>query len=125
MDRRPLSLLAAAFLLMLIGGSGLAAGLTIMLAMTNASTIPLPGIEIGAGLALYGGLTAIAGLGLIWRRRWSWWLGVATIVAGELVLVWLIVLAGGDDVFTFGIVLWGLTLACLLAPASWRRRPAQ
>ena len=118
MDGRPLPQLAAAFLLLVIGGSGLAAGVTITMAMTKASTIPLPGIEIGSGVALYGGLTAIAGFGLILRRRWSWLLGVATIVGGGLFLVGLVVVLGGDEVFSFGIALWGVTLTCLLAPAT-------
>jgi hypothetical protein len=117
MDGRPQPLIAAIILLVLIGVSGLGVGLTITSGMLSAGT-PLVGVGIGAGIAVYGGLAALAGVGLIWCRRWSWWLGVATIVAGELFLAWLIVLAGGDEVFAFGVVVWGVTLACLLAPAT-------
>jgi hypothetical protein len=117
MDGRPQPLLAAIILLVLIGVSGLGVGLTITSGMLSAGT-PLIGVGIGAGIAGYGALAALAGVGLIWRHRWSWWLGVGTIVAGVLFLAWLIVLVGGDGVFAFGIVLWGVTLACLLAPAT-------
>jgi uncharacterized membrane protein (DUF2068 family) len=118
MDGRPLPQLAAIVLLLLIGCSGLAAGLTITLAMTNASTVPLPGVEIGTGIALYGALTAIAGAGLIWRRRWAWWLGFATIAAGGLFLAGLVIVVRGDEVFASGILLLAVTLACLLSPAT-------
>ena len=127
MDGRPQPLIAAIVLLLLIGVSGLGVGLTLTTAMTNAGT-PLTGVGIGAGIALYGALAALAGLGLIWRHRWSWWLGVATIVAGTLFLVTLIFYVGGDEVFAIGVAIWGVTLACLLAPAtraSTRRGPGR
>ena len=117
MDGRPQSLSAAIVLLVLIGVSGLGVGLTITSGMLSAGT-PLIGVGIGLGIAVYGGLAALAGVGLIWRRRWSWWLGVVTILAGELFLVWLIVLVGGDGVFAFGVAIWGVTLVCLVAPAT-------
>jgi drug/metabolite transporter (DMT)-like permease len=126
-DQRPPSLRAAIILLLLIGASGLGVGLTITAAMTNAGT-PLTGVGIGAGIAFYGALAGLAGVGLIWRHRWSWWLGVATIVAGELVLVWLIVLVGADGVFALGVAIWGVALGCLLLPAtraSIRRGPGR
>jgi uncharacterized membrane protein (DUF2068 family) len=125
MAGRPQPLSAAIILLLLIGVSGLGVGLTIATAMTNAGT-PLTGVGIGAGIALYGALAALAGVGLIWRQRWSWWLGVATIAAGTLFLVGLMVYLGGDEVFALGVAIWGITLACLLAPAtraSMRRGP--
>lgn len=117
MDGRPQPLSAAIVLLVLIGVSGLGVGLTITSGMLSAGT-PLIGVGIGLGIAVYGGLAALAGVGLIWRRRWSWWLGVVTILAGELFLVWLIVLVGGDGVFAFGVAIWGVTLVCLVAPAT-------
>ena len=117
MDGRPQPLSAAIALLVLIGVSGLGVGLTITSGMLSAGT-PLIGAGIGVGIAVYGGLAALAGVGLIWRQRWSWWLGIVTIVAGELFLVWLIVLVGGDGVFAFGVAIWGVTLACLAAPAT-------
>jgi hypothetical protein len=127
MDGRPQPLSAAIILLLLIGVSALGVGVTIATAMTNAGT-PLTGLGIGAGIALYGGLAALAGVGLIWRRRWSWWLGVATIAVGTLLLVGLMVYVGGDEVFALGVAIWGVTLACLLAPAtraSIRRGPGR
>ncbi|MEA2548928.1 MAG: hypothetical protein QOE42_1526 [Chloroflexota bacterium] len=117
MAGRPQPLSAAIVLLVLIGVSGLGAGLTITTAMTNAGTPPI-GVGIGAGIALYGALTALAGVGLMWRHRWSWWLGVATIAVGMLFLVGLIVRVGSDEVFALGVAIWGVTLGCLLAPAT-------
>jgi drug/metabolite transporter (DMT)-like permease len=127
MAGRPPPLSAAIVLLLLIGVSGLGAGLTITTAMMNAGT-PLTGVGIGLGIALYGALAALAGVGLIWRHRWSWWLGVATIAAGTLFLVWLMFSVGGDDMFALGIAIWGVALGCLLAPAtraSIRRGPGR
>ena len=117
MDGRPQPLSAAIVLLVLIGVSGLGVGLTITSGMLSAGT-PLIGAGIGLGIAVYGGLAALAGVGLIRRLRWSWWLGIVTIVAGELFLVWLIVLVGGDAVFASGVAIWGVTLGCLVAPAT-------
>jgi hypothetical protein len=118
---RPSPLLLAAVLLLVIGLSGLGAGLTIVGAMTNGPVVPIVGMQIGLGIAGYGVLATVASIGLLGRRRAFWWLAVATIGAGLVLLVGLIGLIGLasiDPVFATGIVIWGIALACLLAPAT-------
>ena len=115
---RPFPLVLAAILLVIVGLSGMSAGLTIVQAMTTTPPVPLVGIEIGAGIAGYGVVATIAGVGLFARRRTFWWLAVGTIAAGLAFLIGLVVIAALDPVVTSGIVIWGITLACLLAPGT-------
>jgi hypothetical protein len=115
---RPYPLVLAAVLLVIIGLSGLGAGITIVQAMTKSPPLPLVGVQIGLGIAAYGLVAAIAGIGLLGRQRRFWWLAVGTIGAGLAFLVGLIVIANLDPVVTSGIAIWGITLACLLAPAT-------
>jgi uncharacterized membrane protein (DUF2068 family) len=109
---RPLSLFVAAGLLV--------AGLTIVETMSVAAPVPTAGIAIGAGITAYGFVATVAGLGLVRRRRVSWWLGVLAVGAGLLVLIVLIGAARLDPVFGLGIAILAVTLACLLAPATRR-----
>lgn len=119
MPGRPTSLLLATVLLLVIGLSGASVGVTLITAMASAPDVPSTGIGIGAGIAGYGAVAAIAGIGVLLRWRPGWWLGLATIVAGLLFLTWLIVALGGlDAVFAFGLVVWAVTLVCLLAPPT-------
>jgi hypothetical protein len=115
---RPSTLLLAAVLLLIIGLSGLAAGVTIVAAMANGPVVPFAGVGIGLGVAGYGVLATVAGIGLLGRHRSFWWLAVATIGSGLTLLVGLIAIASLDPVFATGLVIWGVTLACLLAPAT-------
>ncbi|HYX10637.1 MAG TPA: hypothetical protein VE817_01570 [Candidatus Acidoferrum sp.] len=115
---RPFPLVFAAVLLVIIGLSGISAGITIVQAMANTPPTPLIGIEIGAGIAGYGLVATIAGVGLFARRRTFWWLAVGTMAAGLAFLIGLVVIANLDPVATSGLVIWGITLACLLAPAT-------
>ena len=119
MHRRPLTLLVAALLLLIIGLSGVSAGISLIVAMGSARDVPLVGVGIGAAIGGYGVLTAVAGIGLLARRRWAWWLGIVSIAAGWLFLVGLVVALGRlDPVFAGGIAIWSVTLACLLVPAT-------
>jgi hypothetical protein len=117
---RPVPLVLAAVLLIIIGLSGLGAGLTIIQAMTGTSTAPVAGVQIGLGIAGYGLLATVSGVGLLGRRRRFWWLAVATIGAGLAFQVDLIAITSPDPVFATGLVIWGIALGCLLVPATRR-----
>ena len=112
---RPTSLSLAALLLLIIGLPGLGVGVTIAQAM-SAPAVPSAGLQIGLGIAGYGLLATTSGIGLLRRRPAFWWLAVATIGAGLVFQIALISIASLDPVFATGIVVWGVTLACLLAP---------
>ena len=117
MTERPFPLALAAVLLLVIGLSGLGVGITITQAM-SAPAVPATGLQIGLGIAGYGLLATISGIGLLGRRRRFWWLAVATIGAGLAFQIWLVAISGLDPVFATGIVVWGVTLSCLIAPAT-------
>jgi hypothetical protein len=86
--------------------------------MTGTSAVPVVGVQIGLGIAVYGLLATVAGIGLLGRRRSFWWLAVATIGAGLVCVIGLIAITSLDPVFATGIVIWGVTLACLVVPAT-------
>ena len=117
MTERPFPLALAAVLLLVIGLSGLGVGITITQAM-SAPGVPATGLQIGLGIAGYGLLATISGSGLLGRRRRFWWLAVATIGAGLAFQIWLVAISSLDPVFATGIVVWGVTLSCLIAPAT-------
>jgi hypothetical protein len=117
---RTVPLVLGAVLLVIIGLSGLAAGVTIVAAMTSAAAPPVVGLEIGFGIAIYGLLATGSAIGVFLRRRAWWSTGIATIVAGLVVLFGLAVAVGPDPMFGSGIAIWGVTLACLLAPPTRR-----
>ena len=120
MTDRPVPLVLASVLLIIIGLSGLGAGFTIVQAMTGTPTVPVVGFQIGLGIAGYGLLAVVAGLGLPGRRRRFWWLAAATISAGLAFQIGLIAITRPDPVFGTGLVIWGIALACLLVPATRR-----
>jgi len=115
---RPFPLVFAAMLLLIIGLSGVGAGITITTAMIQGPDVPVVGIQIGVGMAGYGLLAAVSGIGLLGRRRAFWWLAAATIGAGLAFLIGLIAITRLDPVFGTGLVIWAIALACLLAPAT-------
>jgi hypothetical protein len=114
---RPFPLALAAVLLLVIGLSGLGVGIMFTQAMAVPG-VPSTGLQIGLGIAGYGLLATISGIGLLGRRRRFWWLAVATIGAGLAFQIWLVAIASLDPVFATGIVVWGVTLSCLIAPAT-------
>ena len=118
MTDRPVPLVLAAVLLIVIGLSGLGAGFTIAQAMTGTPNVPVVGLQIGLGVAGYGLLAAVSGVGLLGRRRRFWWLAVATIGAGLALQVGLIAITSPDPVFGTGLVIWGIALVWLLLPAT-------
>jgi hypothetical protein len=112
----------AAGLLLLIGASGVAVGLQLLGAMAGAAGDTRPGIAISAGIAIYGAALVAAGIGVAFRRRWGFGLGLVGIVAGALLLVALLVVARGDAILLGGLLVWAATLACLLLA---RRLPSR
>jgi hypothetical protein len=120
-SNRPLPLVIAIGLLLLIGLSGLLAGVTLIQTMAGATPVPAAGVAIGAGVAAYGFAATVAAIGLIGRRLAAWWAGVLVIGLGLVVQIALLLVARLDAVSAVGLAIWGLTLACLLAPASRRQ----
>jgi hypothetical protein len=117
---RPLPLVLAVVLLLLIGLSGLLAGLTIIQTMAGAAPLPTAGVAIGVGIAAYGVVATAAGLGLLRRRGVAWRAGVLVLGAGLLVQVALLAVSRLDAVSAVGLAIWGLALACLAVPATRR-----
>ena len=123
MTGRPATLIAAAVMLIVIGISGVAAGADFLAlpASDLGSDVIRAGLAMGALIAGYGAAATIAGIGVVLRRRWAWWLGVATMLGGLGLLVFLLAMVRSlDAVVAFGIIVWGVTLALLLAPATRR-----
>ncbi|HET7702242.1 MAG TPA: hypothetical protein VFK35_02505 [Candidatus Limnocylindrales bacterium] len=130
MTTRPISLILAVGLLLLIGLSGMGVGGSLLgygLDPQSASaTAIVPGAQqaavvLGAGIAGYGFATVVAAAGLVLLRRWGWRLGVATVVAGLVGLAGAMVAAGAlDGLLLFGILFWGVSLATLLADPTRR-----
>jgi hypothetical protein len=122
MTARPISLILAAGLLILIGLSGLAAGSDLLATAKSgpevASDVRFAALALGSTIGSYGFAAAVAGIGLVLLRRWAWRLGLVLVIAGLVLLVVAIVAAGPDRVFTFGLAIWGATFACLLATAT-------
>ena len=123
MSDRPPTLVTAAVLLVVIGISGLfaAAGLFAVVPRAGELGSNVVGAGIGVGLVIgaYALAATIAGVGLAARRVWAWWIGVVTIAVGLGLLGVSIALAGTlDAVLSFGVAVWGVTLAGVLAPAT-------
>jgi hypothetical protein len=104
----------AAALLVLEGASGTFVGLQLLMAMLGAGGDTTSGAVIAAGTAAYGLALLAAGVGLALRRRWGLVLGTIAIALGALGLVALLLFLRGDEILLGGLVLWALTLACLL-----------
>jgi hypothetical protein len=120
---RSLALILATMLLLVIGLSGMVVGIELLSVLDTAPRIStgdsFSGLLFG-GIAAYGAITAIAGLGLALLRRWGWWLGVATIVLGLLGLLAIVIAVGPDSVLYLGILIWAATLAFLVVPGTRR-----
>jgi len=119
---QPTPLAAAAILNVIIGLSGLAVGLTLVVAlpaMAAASDVAF-GDEIVIVIPLYGLAATLGGIGT-WRRLWvGWTLAAAVDALGLGVLIWAMTLIGPDPVLLFGVVVWTLTLVLLAAPQTRR-----
>lgn len=120
MTGRPTLSLVGAALLLVIGFSGSATGVTILQSMLATGPIEQTGLAIAVGILGYGLALAVAGVGLLVGRRWGWWLGTVGIAAGLAGLIVLTLITGLDPVFGFGLGLWTFTLVCLVAPSTRR-----
>ena len=122
MTARPISLILAAGLLILIGLSGLTAGGSLVAAAKSgpevASDVRFAALALGSTIGTYGFAASLAGVGLVLLRRWAWRLGLVLAIIGLVLLAVAIVAGGPDRIFVFGLAIWGATLACLVARAT-------
>jgi hypothetical protein len=123
MTGRPVTLLLAAGLLILIGGSGIAAASGLVgIAIGGGASVP--GVEpltllIGAVMGAYGCALVLAGIALLLFRRWAWWLGIALIAVGLLALLATLVIGRSPDpVLLSGVAVWSATLVLLVLPQT-------
>jgi len=131
MTARPTTLVLGSALLLVIGVSGMAAaaGFLMLLAppsseaanLGRASGVVQSGALVGGIMAAYALAALVAGIGTWTGRRWAWLLGIATILVGLGILAYCIVLLGGPDpILDLGVVIWAVTLACLVAAPTRR-----
>jgi len=122
MTARPISLILAAGLLILIGLSGMAAGGDLLATAKSgaevASDVKFAALALGSTIASYGFAASLAGVGLVLLRRWAWRLGLVLVVIGLVLLVVAILASRLEPLFEFGLAIWGATLACLVARAT-------
>jgi hypothetical protein len=117
MTGRPIGLLIAAVLLVVIGVSGLLAGLELLAVGASDAGREPAAIAIPGGIVAYGAAAIVAGCWVLARRRWAHRLALVTIAFGLVVLAWQTTLLGPDPVTLFGVALWGCLLVLLLLPA--------
>jgi hypothetical protein len=120
MAGRPTLSLIGAALLMVVGLSGSAAGVTILQSMLATAPAEQTGMAIAIGILGYGLVLAAGGVGVFLGRRWGWWLGTIGIAIGLAGLIALTLITRLDPVFGFGLGLWTFTLVCLVAPSTRR-----
>jgi len=124
MIARPVSLILAAGLLILIGLSGMAAGGTLLSLVPDGAgmtaDVRAAGLMMGTVIAAYGLVAAFAGVALLLLRRWAWRIGIMIATLGLIVLVVALVAAGPDVAILFGIAVWGTALACLVSQDTRR-----
>ena len=122
MTARPISLILAAGLLILIGLSGMAAGGDLLATAKSgaevASDVKFAALALGSTIASYGFASSLAGVGLVLLRRWAWRLGLVLVVIGLVLLVVAILASRLEPLFEFGLAIWGAALACLVARAT-------
>ena len=124
MSARPIPLILAAGLMLLIGLSGMAVGGQLLGAAGTGtvSGVDIRGAAFGLGttIAAYGFLSVVAAVGLLTLRRWGWRVGIVTTVLGLVGLGSAAAAGGLDPILGFVLVLWGTTLACLFASETRR-----
>ncbi len=131
MPGRPVGLVIAAVLLVVIGVSGLLVGLQLLAigGLASGTGGEPAAFLIPAGIAAYGAAACVGGFGLFLRRRIAHRLAVVVIAIGLVELAWQTTLIGPDPVTLFAIGLWVVVLGLLLLPGvrsamADRRRPA-
>jgi len=113
----PIVRLVAVGLTLLIGLSGLAAGLELLANLPRSPSGPVwTGIAIGGGIAVYGIATIVGAVGTWRRSRVGWWIAVGAIAVGLAALVLASRAGGGlDELLLGGALFWAITLALVLA----------
>lgn len=124
---RPSSLLWAVVVHLLIGVSGVAAGLPLAAGVLSGSLDRfqptqrdvLVAAAIAFGVLGYGALEVVGALG-VWRRaRPGWWVALVVDLVGLAILVWVLGIAGGSDgIIIGGVVLWLIAIGTLVAPST-------
>ena len=122
MNARPISLIVAAGLLIVIGVSGMAAGGGLLGVALNGGSAPdvrQVGLALGSVIAGYGFITILAGVGLVLLHRWAWRVGLFMMLVGLVALSGAIAGVGAlDPILLLGVGFWGLGLVCLLMPST-------
>jgi hypothetical protein len=124
---RSVSLLWAVAVHLLIGLSGVAAGLPLVGGMLSGSLDPfeptqrdiLAGWAIALGVLGYGVLEVVGAVG-VWRGwRPGWWLALIVDLVGLAILAWTASIAGGfDGLLLGGGVLWLIAIGLLVTPST-------
>lgn len=122
MSPRPISLILAAGLMILIGVSGMAAGgglLGVALNGGSPADIRQVGLAMGSVIAGYGFVAVLSGVALILFRRWAWRMGLVTMLVGLVALAGALAGVGSfDPRLLLGVAVWGSALVCLLLPST-------
>ena len=123
MTARPIPLILASGLLLVIGASGLAvAGGLLGVALNGSAAIPglaTAGLALGTAFAVYAFATIVAGVGLALLRTWAWRLGVLVVVVGLVALGFSILAArGADPILLGGVAFWSAAFVCLVVPPT-------
>ena len=128
MAGRPITLILAAALLLLIGVSGVLAGagfvgMAVQRPAGVSADVLQAGIAIGGAMGAYGLAAVLGGMGILAFRRSAWLLAVAVVLIGLVFLGVAVFLGGLESVLTTGVVIWGATLGLLVVPTTRRVIP--
>ena len=128
MAGRPITLILAAALLLLIGVSGVLAGagflgMAVQRPAGVSADVLQAGIAIGGAMGAYGLAAVLGGMGILAFRRSAWLLAVAVVLIGLVFLGVAVFLGGLEPVLTTGVVIWGATLGLLVVPTTRRVIP--
>ena len=124
---RPGSLQWAVAIHLLIGVSGIVAGLPLVAGVLSGTLDQfqptrrdvLVAWAIAFGVFGYGALEVVGAVG-VWRRsRRGWWVALCVDLVGLAILGWAFWIAGGSDgILIGGVVLWLIAIATLVAPST-------
>lgn len=124
---RPSSLQWAVAVHLLIGVSGVAAGLPLVAGVLSGALDQfqptrrdvLVAWAIAFGVLGYGALEVVGAVG-VWRRsRPGWWVTLVVDLVGLAILGWTVWIAGGSDgILIGGVVLWLIAITTLVVPST-------
>lgn len=126
---RPGSLQWAVAIHLLIGLSGVAAGLPLVAGVLSGGLDQfqpsqrdvLVSWAIALGVLGYGVLEVVGAIGLWRRSRPGWWIALVVDLVGLAILVWAVWIAGGSDgILIGGVVLWLIAIATLVVATTRR-----